>query len=85
MLTSAASRCSTVSTETSLRARPVASWMPARLLHRGRHLVIAQIGPAEADAEVRRRRFQRKLNLVAGVKTDSDAGNLATKCTLCVH
>ena len=29
-LTSAASRCSTVSTDTSLRARPVASWMPAR-------------------------------------------------------
>jgi len=30
-LTSAASRCSTVSTDTSLRARPVASWIPARL------------------------------------------------------
>jgi hypothetical protein len=31
MLTSAASRCSTVSTDTSSRASPVASWMPARL------------------------------------------------------
>jgi len=30
-LTSAASRCSTVSTETSLLDNPVASWMPPRL------------------------------------------------------
>jgi len=29
-LTSAAKRCSTVSTDTSLRDSPVASWMPAR-------------------------------------------------------
>ena len=84
-LTSAASRCSTVSTDTSLRARPVASWMPARCVHRGRHFVIAQIGTAEPDAEIRRRGLERKVDLVAGVKTDSDAGNLATKCTLCVH
>ena len=59
--------------------------MPARLLHGRRHFVIAQIGPAEADAEIGRRGLQREVDLVAGVKTDSDAGNLTTKCALCVH
>ena len=84
-LTSAASRCSTVSTETSLRASPVASWMPARCVHRRRHFEIAQIGAAETDAEIGRRRLQRKRDLVAGVQTDSDAGNVAAKSALCVH
>ena len=85
MLTSAASRCSTVSTDTSLRARPVASWMPARLLHRGGHFEIAQIGPAEADAEVGGGWLEREIDLVAGMETDSDAGDRTTKRTLCVH
>ena len=56
-----------------------------QVVHRRRHLVIAEIGPAETDAEISRRRLQRKRDLVAGVKTDSDAGNGATKCALCVH
>ena len=85
MLTSAASRCSTVSTDTSLRASPVASWMPARLCTVAGTSWSPEIGPAETDAEIRRRGLQRKLDLVAGVKTDSDARDLATKCTLCVH
>ena len=56
-----------------------------QMVHRRRHLVVAQVGPAEPDAEVGRRRLQRKVDLVAGVKTDSDAGNLAAKRALCVH
>ena len=56
-----------------------------QVVHRRRHLVIAQIGAAETDAEVRRRGLECEIDLVAGVKTDSDAGYLATKCPLCVH
>ena len=58
---------------------------PGQVLHGRRHLVVAEVGPAEPDAEIGRRRLQRKVDLVAGVKTDSDTGNLATKCALCVH
>ena len=31
------------------------------MLHRGRHLVVAEIGAAEADAEIGRRRLQREM------------------------
>jgi len=51
----------------------------------GRHLEIAEVGPTKTDPVVSRRRFQRKVDLVAGVKTDSDTGDGATKCTLYVH
>ena len=85
MLTSAASRCSTVSTDTSLRARPVASWMPARCCTVAGTSQTAQVGPPEADAEVGRRGLQREVDLVAGMETDSDTRNLAAKGTLCVH
>ena len=57
----------------------------SQMMHRRRHFVVAEIGPAEPDAEIGRRRLQRKRDFVAGVKTDSDAGNLATKRSLCVH
>ena len=56
-----------------------------QVVHGRRHFVVAEIGPAEPDAEVGRRGLQRKVDLVAGVKTDSDAGNLTAKCALCVH
>ena len=61
------------------------SWMPARLCTRRRHLEVAEIGAAETDAEIGRRGLQRERDLVAGVKTDSDAGDVTTKCPLCVH
>jgi hypothetical protein len=54
-------------------------------VHRGRHLEIAEIGPAKADAVIDGRWFQRKRDLVAGVKTYSDTRDGATKCTLYVH
>ena len=57
----------------------------AHVLHIGRHLVVAKVGPPEADAEVDRSRLQGQLNLVAGMKADSDTGNGSTKCALCVH
>ena len=56
-----------------------------QVVHRGRHLEIAEIGPAKTDAVVDGRRLQRKRDLVAGVKTYSDTRNGATKCTLYVH
>src|SRR5437870_284792 len=57
----------------------------AQMIDGRRNLVSAQIGTAEANAEVRRRGFEREIDLVAGMKSDSDAGNLTTKRTLCVH
>ena len=45
----------------------------------------AQVGTAEPDAEISRCWFECEIDLVAGVKTDPDARNLTTKCTLCVH
>jgi hypothetical protein len=49
------------------------------------HFQPAQIGPAEADAGIRRSRLQRKADLVTGVETDSGAGNGSSKGSLCVH
>ena len=77
MLTSAASRCSTVSTDDLVARQPGRELDAAEVLHRGRHLVIAEVGAPETDAEVGRRRLERERDLVAGVKTDSDAGNLS--------
>jgi hypothetical protein len=51
------------------------------MLHSGRHVVSAQIGAAETNAEIRCRGLQRKLDFIAGVKTYSDAGNLTAKRT----
>ena len=56
-----------------------------QVVHRRGHLVVAEIGPAKPDAEVGRRRLECEIDFVAGVKTDSDAGNLTTNCPLCVH
>ena len=58
---------------------------PGQVVHRSRHLVIAQIGTPETDTEIRGSGLECKVDLVAGVKTNSDARNLTTKCTLCVH
>ena len=46
---------------------------------------VAQVGTAETDPEVRRRGLECEIDLIAGVKTNSDAGYLATKRPLCVH
>ena len=59
--------------------------MPGQVLDRGRHLVAAEVGPAESDTEIRQSRFQGEVDLVAGVKSDSDAGDLTANCALCVH
>ena len=56
-----------------------------QMLNGGRYLVVAEIGPAEADPEIGRGRLQREMNLVAGVKADPHTGDWASKCTLCVH
>ena len=48
------------------------------ILNRRRDFVIAQIGPAEPDAEVSRCGFEREIDLVAGVEPDPDARNLTT-------
>ena len=58
---------------------------PRQVVHRGGHFVVAQIGPPETDAEIRDSGFKSEIDLVAGVKPDSDARNLSTKRTLCVH
>ena len=58
---------------------------PGQVLHSGRYFVIAQIGAAKTNTEIRWRGLEREVDLVAGVKTDSDAGNLPTYCALCVH
>ena len=48
----------------------------AEMRDRRRNLEAAEVGPLEADAVVGRRRLQRQRDLVAGMKTDSGAGNL---------
>ena len=85
MLTSAASRCSTVSTDTSFARQPGRELDASQVVHGRRHLVVADIGAPEPDAEISRRRLQGERDLVAGVQTDSDARNLTAKCSLCVH
>jgi len=44
-----------------------------------------EIGSAETYAEIGRRGLEREIDFVAGVKADSYAGDLSTKCALCVH
>jgi len=50
-----------------------------------RHFKGSEVGPAETNPEVRRRGLECEIDLVAGVKADSDAGNLTAKGALCVH
>ncbi len=50
-----------------------------KIVHGRRHLEIAEVGPAKTDAEVRRGGLERQIDLVTGVKPNSDAGNVATK------
>ena len=57
----------------------------SQVMHRRRHLVIAEVRTTKPDAEIGRGRFQGEVDLVAGMKTDSDTGNLTTNGTLCVH
>jgi hypothetical protein len=47
--------------------------------------MIAAIGSAKANAEVRRRWLERETDSIAGVKTDSVAGDLSSKRALYVH
>jgi hypothetical protein len=56
-----------------------------QVVHRRGHLVVAQIGAAKTDTEVRRGGLECEIDLVAGVKPNSDAGYLATNRPLCVH
>ena len=44
-----------------------------------------QIDPAKTNAVVDGRWLQRKRDLIAGVKADSDTRDGAAKCSLCVH
>src|SRR5260370_22556182 len=58
---------------------------PGEIVDRRRHLVIAQIRAAKTDAEISRGGSQRKTDSIAGVETNSIAGDRATKCALYVH
>ena len=53
--------------------------------HRRRNLEAAQVGTLETDAVVGRRRLERQRDLVAGMQTDSGAGDGSSKCSLSVH
>jgi hypothetical protein len=46
---------------------------------------MAEIGAAKPDTEDCRGRLQGQIDLVAGVKTDSYAGYVTAKRSLCVH
>ena len=48
-------------------------------------LQAAQIGSAKANSEISWRRLEPEIDFVAGVKTYSDAGNMAAKRTLDIH
>ena len=85
MLTRAARRCSTVSTETALHDSAVAKLDTGEVLHVGRHFVVAEVGAPEPDAEINRCGLQRQVDLVAGMKADANARNRAAKRPLCVH
>ena len=84
-LTSAASRCSTVSTLTASRVRPVAWLMPPTCP--------TLAGTSRPPRSARRKRIPKSegaglrdsRHLVAGMKTNSGAGDWSTKCPLCVH
>ena len=52
------------------------------VMHGRRHFEVAEIGPAKPNAEIGRRRLEREIDLVAGVKTNSDAGDMSAKRTL---
>ena len=51
----------------------------------GRNLEAAEVGTLKPDAVVGRSRLQRQRDLVAGMKTDSGAGDGSAKGTLSVH
>ncbi len=60
---SAASRCSTVSTDASSRDRAGLQLLPAAQVgHRGRNLDAAQVRPPEPNAVIGRRRLQRQTS-----------------------
>ena len=82
---SAASRCSTVSTDTASRVRPGLILDAAEVRDGRRNLEAAEIGPLETDAVVGRSRLQRQRDLVAGMKSDSGAGDGSAKGSLRVH
>ena len=46
---------------------------PRQMLHACGHFVIADVGAPKPHTEIRRRRLQCELHLVARVKTDSNA------------
>ena len=47
--------------------------------------VMTEVRPAETNAEISGRRFERQANLVAGMEADPHTGDLASECALCVH
>src|SRR5262245_22966605 len=58
---------------------------PGEVLHGGWDLMVAEVAPAEPNPESRRRRLERELNLVAGVKTNSNTGDGTAEGSLYVH
>ena len=48
---------------------------PGEMFDGGWNLHATQIGPAEADAEVRRGGLQRQRDLIAGMQTNPGAGD----------
>ena len=82
--TSAASRCSTVSTVAPALPSTVACWTLDTSLNRRGNLN-AKIGAAETDTGVGRRGFEGERHLLAGVQPDACARYLTFESPLCVH
>jgi hypothetical protein len=82
---SAASRCSTVSTETGFTREPRGE-PDAAEVRDGRRESRARRGPsAETDAVVGRRGLQRQRDLVAGMQADSGTGDGTAESALRIH
>ena len=58
---------------------------PAQMRNGCGNLQTAQVAALKADAVISRRRFQRQRDFVAGMKSDSGAGDVTTKGALSVH
>ena len=85
-LRSAASRCSTVSTDALSETRPVCKLLAAaEVRHVRGNLEAAEVGALEANAVVGRRRLERKRDLLAGMKTDPGAIDRSAKGALSRH
>ncbi len=83
-LRSAASRCSTVSTDALSDTSPVCSCCrAAKVRHVRGNLDAAEVDAAETNAVIGRRGLERERDFLAGMKADSGAGNGSAKGALC--